>query len=228
MAINNLYVYLIKLKQLQYFQYVLEQLSFNIYYKSNNWSVKKDKMIDFLLDKEMKEIFFEKEWNYKLPENHKYNFMKLNNADYYKDIYTYYENIIFRFKICNKYDFPENVKIDYFTFSLNELYSHPLKSYMKFYIVDNMEHWINSYHLVNNLDMCINYRKYIEKIHNSEQMYQYFRNIEINYNQTVKNKLWKWKKMDDIKQKFKWMMKLIRTKHKIVAYDWIHIYKYLF
>jgi hypothetical protein len=229
MAIKDFSLYLIKLKQLQNHHIVLEQMSISLYYKANNWSVKRDKITDFTLDKDTKEVFFEKEWNYKLPENYKYNFMKLNDFEYYKDMYIYYENMIYRFKQCNKYDFPENVKIDYFTFSLYEIYSYQLDAYnMKHYIVGNTEHWINSYRLVDSLDRGGNYRTFITKIHKPEQMYQYFRNIENTHNEKVKNEIWNWKKTEDTKRKFIWMMKLIRKKHKIIAYNWMNIHTYLF
>ncbi len=229
MTIKDFSLYLIKLKQLQKHYIVLEQLSISMYYKADSWSVKKDKFKDFLLDKDMKNIYFQQEWNYKLPENYKYNFMKLNESEYYKNMYIYYANRIFRFKKCNKYHFPENVKIDYFTFSLYELYSYKLDAYnMKIYIVNNTEHWVNSYRLVDSLDRGKNYQKFITKIHKPEQIYQYFRNIEKAYNEKVKHELWKWKKIEDTKRKFIWMMKLIRKKHKIVAYNWMNIYTYLF
>lgn len=228
---NNIFsIYFMKLKQSQNYSLVIEQFDYNVFYKSNNWSVKKNRMMDFMLDQDMKEIYLDNEWNYELPINHKYDFMKLNDAEYYKDIYTYYENSVFGFKSFHKYDFPENVKIDYFTFSLNELYANSLNPYnIRFYMVGNPEFWINSFHLVNSLDMHHgNYKEFITKIHNPDEMYQYFRMVEKKHNEKIKSELWKWKKMEDTKQKFKWLMKSIRTKHKINNHVWMQMYSYVF
>lgn len=221
---DYLKLYLSKIQKSQHHYLVMEQMDLKVCNKSIQIYVSKNNMNELINHPESQRHYLDYEWYYELPINHKFCFMTSNEAEYYRDIYIYKSYIYFHYYYHNENGniYPSSVKFDYFTISLNQIYSskaiYDLYKLKKVYSYPDK--WVKAYNP--------NYPCNNSNVRKPEQMYEYFKRLEKDYNDQVKDKLWKWKLMDDKKTKFKMIMKATRKQRKLNTYTWQHIYTYLF
>ncbi len=241
---DYLNIYLMKLDSLQKHGLMIEELYLSIYVKYNECTVQKD-FKELLNDKLMRKIYIDNEWNYSLPINTKFKFITENEEEYYKELYVYREELYIKKFNYSDYTYPynydESIANDFLRFKLNYIYQcNNLNLLDKPKYVKNNNFGMNWYSRkwFYSYDFDISkYTKFEEPhvdlcnmVSNPECMLKYIRNIDNDYNDRTKHKLWNWKIMDDKKEGFHLIMKIRKQQKKtrLSTYLWREVYSYIF